>query len=133
MRDFRELKVWQKAHGLTLAVYKATACFPKVELYGLTAQMRRASVSISANISEGAGKNSRADFARFLQISLGSASEVEYELLLARDLGYLDRVGHDNLTEQTVEVKRMLTRFIQYLNNSQTGDRGSKGFLRADG
>lgn len=133
MRDFRELKVWQKAHGLTLAVYKATACFPKVELYGLTAQMRRASVSISANISEGAGKNSRADFARFLQISLGSASEVEYELLLARDLGYLDRVGYEKLAEQTVEVKRMLTGFIQYLNNSQTGDRRSKDFLRADG
>ena len=133
MRDFRELKVWQKAHELTLAVYKATACFPKVELYGLTAQMRRASVSISANISEGAGKNSRADFARFLQISLGSASEVEYELLLARDLGYLDRVGYEKLAEQTVEVKRMLTGFIQYLNNSQTGDRRSKDFLRADG
>lgn len=133
MRDFRELKVWQKAHELTLAVYKATACFPKVELYGLTAQMRRASVSISANISEGAGKNSRPDFARFLQISLGSASEVEYELLLARDLGYLDRVGHERLAEQTVEVKRMLTGFIQYLNNSQTGDRSSKNVLRADG
>ena len=124
MRDFRELKVWQKAHELTLAVYKATACFPKVELYGLTAQMRRASVSISANISEGAGKNSRPDFARFLSIALASASEVEYELLLARDLRYLDQKGHDELAASVVEVKRMLTGFIQYLSVSRTGTAG---------
>lgn len=123
MRDFRELKVWQKAHELTLAVYKATACFPKVELYGLTAQMRRASVSISANISEGAGKNSRPEFARFLQIALGSASEVEYELLLSRDLEYISDACHIQLSERVVEVKRMLTGFIQYLSG-RTGTEG---------
>ncbi len=124
MRDFRELKVWQKAHELTLSVYKGTACFPRVELYGLTAQLRRASVSISANISEGAGKNSRPDFARYLQIALGSASEVEYELLLARDLRYLDQKGYDELATSVVEVKRMLTGFIQYLSVSRTGTAG---------
>ena len=126
MRDFRELKVWQKAHEVTLAVYKATACFPKVEVYGLTAQLRRASVSISANISEGAGKNSRPDFARFLQVAMGSASEVEYELLLARDLRYLDQKGYDELAGSVVEVKRMLTGFIQYLSASRTGTAGQR-------
>jgi four helix bundle protein len=121
MRDFRELKVWQKSHELILAVYKQTNCFPKNEVYALTSQIRRASVSIGANIAEGAGKNSRPDFARFLQISLGSASELEYELLLACDLGYLTQERRDELTNQVIETKRMLTGFIQYLNGSRTG------------
>src|SRR6266496_1634192 len=88
MRNFRELKVWEKAHHVALAAYRETAAFPKPELYGLTSQIRRAAASIAANIAEGAGKNSNADFARFLQIALGSASELEYHLLLAKDLGY---------------------------------------------
>src|SRR5258708_30189040 len=115
MRDFRELKVWERAQALTLAVYKETACFPKEEMYGLTRQIRRAAVSIGANISEGCGKNTRPDFARFLQIALGSASELEYELLLARDLSYLDMEHHDELANQVIETKRMLTGFIQFL------------------
>ena len=89
MRDFRQIKVWEKAHRLTLDVYRATAVFPREELYGLTSQIRRATVSIAANIAEGSGKNTRPDFARYLQIAIGSASEAEYHLLLSRDLGYL--------------------------------------------
>ena len=77
MRDFRELLVWHKAHALTLSVYRATKSFPREELYSLTNQIRRSAVSIGANIAEGAGKNSRLEFGRFLQISLGSASELE--------------------------------------------------------
>jgi four helix bundle protein len=89
MRDFRELQVWHKAHKLTLDVYQGTKAFPREELYGLTSQVRRAAVSIGANIAEGAGKNSRPELARFLQIAMGSASELEYHLILARDLRYL--------------------------------------------
>jgi four helix bundle protein len=116
MRDFRELKVWVKAHSVTLDIYKVTRAFPKDELYGLTSQTRRAAVSIGANIAEGCGKNSRPDFARYLQTALGSASELEYHLLLAHDLGYLADESHQELTVRVSEVKRMLTGFIQHLN-----------------
>ena len=86
MKDFRDLQVWQKAHGLTLAIYRVTVTFPRQELYGLTTQLRRASSSIAANLAEGCGRNSDAEFARFCSIAMGSASELEYHLLLARDL-----------------------------------------------
>ena len=86
MKDFRELQVWRKAHELTLAVYQITASFPREELYGLTAQLRRAGSSIAANLAEGCGRNGDAELARFCSIAMGSASELEYHLLLARDL-----------------------------------------------
>jgi four helix bundle protein len=124
MRDFRELKVWEKAHRLTLDVYRVTTVFPREELYGLTSQIRRASASIGANIAEGAGKNSRPDFARFLQMALGSASELEYHILLSRDLGYFTVEVQQGLTEQVVETKKMLTGFIHYLNTPKTGTDG---------
>ncbi len=91
MKDFRQLKVWKKAHQLALAVYKATKGFPKEELYGLTSQIRRASMSIPTNIAEDCGQNTDAQFARFLQIAMGSASETEYLLLLSHDLGFLSK------------------------------------------
>jgi four helix bundle protein len=124
MRNFRELKVWEKAHQLTLDVYRVTAMFPREELYGLTSQIRRAAASIGANIAEGAGKNSRPDFARFLQMALGSASELEYHILLSRDLGYLTEEVHRGLAEQVIETKKMLTGFIHYLNTPKTGTDG---------
>ena len=117
MRDFREVKVWEKAHSLTLDIYKLTRSFPKDELYGLTAQTRRAA-SVGANIAEGCGKNSKADFARFLQIALGSAEELEYHIRLARDLGFIEGETHRSLTTRVTEVKRMLTGFIHYLNGN---------------
>ncbi len=115
MKDFRELKVWEKGHQLALAVYKATDKFPKDELYGLTGQIRRSCVSIPANIAEGCGRNGDAELARFLQISMGSASELEYHLLLSRDLGLVDTTTYDQLTQATIEIKRMLTSLIQTL------------------
>ena len=115
MKDFRSLLVWQKAHGLTMEIYRVTAGFPKEELYGLTSQMRRAAASIPMNIAEGCGRGSDADFARFLQISLGSASELEYQLVLARDLGYVVPDRHAALEGSVMEVKRMLTAFLQRL------------------
>jgi four helix bundle protein len=92
MRSFHDLLVWQEAHQVTLAVYKATAEFPRDELYGLTSQIRRAVSSISANIAEGCGRATDADFARFCQIAMGSSSELEYHLLLCLDLGFIDKI-----------------------------------------
>jgi len=89
MQNYKDLKVWEKAHHFTLEVYKVSATFPKTETYGLTNQLRRASSSIPANIAEGCGKNSKLDFANFLNISLGSSNEAEYFLLLSRDLNYV--------------------------------------------
>lgn len=89
MQNYKDLKVWSKSHDLTLRVYSSTKSFPKDEIYALTSQLRRASSSIPANIAEGCGKNTANDFARFLNISLGSANETDYFILLSKDLGYL--------------------------------------------
>lgn len=115
MRAFRELKVWEKGHRLTLAVYKVTGGFPRDELYGLTSQIRRSAASVPANIAEGCGRDGNAEMARFLQIAAGSASELEYHLLLAHDLNLINTPDHKNLTTQVTEIKRMLTSFIQKL------------------
>src|SRR5512139_146437 len=115
MRDFRDLKVWQKAYALTLVVYKASARFPREEQFGLTSQLRRAAASIAANIAEGCGRTGEAELAHFCQIAMGSASELECELLLARDLGYLEGNDYERLAADVVEVKRMLTSLIQKL------------------
>jgi four helix bundle protein len=115
MKDFRELKVWQKAHEVTLAVYRATKSFPKEEQFGLTAQVRRSAESVAANIAEGCGRNGDPEFARFLQIAMGSASETEYHLLLAKDLGLLSASEYDPMAGSVEEVKRMLTALIRKL------------------
>jgi four helix bundle protein len=104
-RDFRELKVWEKAHHLTLEVYKATTRFPREELYGLTSQIRRSSASIAANIAEGCGRGSAAELGRYLQMAMGSASELEYHLLLARDLKILATPTYELLHPRVTEVK----------------------------
>jgi four helix bundle protein len=119
MRDFRELKVWHKAHELTLAVYEATRSFPSNELYGLTGQTRRAASSIPANIAEGCGRTGDGDFLRFLHIAAGSASELEYHLLLARDLHLLQPKTHDDLTAGVREVKQMLASLVRKVTSSR--------------
>jgi four helix bundle protein len=115
MKDFRTLKVWEKAHALTLAIYKSTEEFPKQEMYALTNQIQRAAVSIPANIAEGCGKDSDAELKRYFVISMGSASELEYLLLLAHDLGYLPENTFRSITNDLVEVRKMLNAFIQKL------------------
>lgn len=112
MKDFRDLKVWHKSHALTLHLYRATEAFPNEERYGLTGQLRRAAASIPANIAEGCGRKGDAELARFMQIAMGSASEVEYHLLLAKDLGLLEARPYQQLAAETTEVKRMLASFI---------------------
>ncbi|PWS32144.1 four helix bundle protein [Pedobacter paludis] len=112
MQNFKDLKVWEKGHQLTLGIYKASANFPKEEIYSLTNQLRRASASIPANIAEGCGKKSQADLANFLNISLGSANETEYFLILSKDLNYLTEEQFIILSNSINEVKAMLISLI---------------------
>lgn len=115
MKDYRALQVWQRSHQLTLAVYAVTKRFPKEELFGLTSQVRRASSSIPSNIAEGCGRDSDAELKRFLGIAHGSASELEYFLLLASELGYLTGAEHTPLACEVAELKKMLGAFARKL------------------
>lgn len=111
MTAFQHLIVWQKAHALALQVYRTTGTFPADERFGLTSQMRRAAVSVPSNVAEGSGRSSDADFARFIDIALGSSTELEYQLLLARDLGFIHNDRYQELDELLAEVKRLLVGF----------------------
>jgi len=117
LKDFRDLNVWEKAHGFVLDVYRESREFPADERFGLTAHVRKSASSITSNIAEGCGGETDKDFARFLSIAAGSTSETEYQLLLARDLGYLPEGTHSTLNTKVNEVKRMLNSLIQTLNS----------------
>src|SRR5579862_1292109 len=109
MRNYKDLLVWEKAHRLTLAVYKETSVFPKEERFGLTSQVRRASSSIPANLAEGCGRRSDGEMGRFVQIAMGSGAELSYHLLLCRDLGILGTAQFSRLSSDLEEVMRMLS------------------------
>jgi four helix bundle protein len=109
MQDFRNLEVWQMAHDVTLAVYRETAAFPREEVYGLTSQMRRCGASIAANLAEGCGSGGDRSFLRHVRIAMGSACELEYHLLLAADLGYVNESARAPIQENLTRVKKMLT------------------------
>jgi len=111
-KNFRQLKVWEKAHQLTLEIYPATTSFPREEIYGLTSQIRRASASICADLAEGCGRIGDTELARFCSIARGSASELQCHLLLARDLQFLQASLDEKLAADTIEIKRMLTALI---------------------
>ena len=119
MRDFRQLKVWEKAHALTLGIYRATAAFPREEVYGITSQMRRCSASMGANIAEGCGRTGNGDFHRFLNIAAGSAAELEYFLLLARDLAFMPVKSYGTLQEDVREVQRMLASLLRKVDGAR--------------
>jgi len=121
VQSFRNLKVWEKAHALALSVYALTKGFPREELYGLTAQMRRASVSIGCNIAEGCCRKGGSEMGRFLQMALGSASELEYQFVLARDLALLNAVDYERLAHGVTEVKKMLVALIQRVRADRVG------------
>jgi four helix bundle protein len=112
MKDFHGLKIWQRSHRLTLAVYRATQPFPKDEMYGLTSQIRRASASIPANIAEGCGRQGDLELARFFQMAMGSACELEYHLLLAFDLKLLKESEYSPISREVIEIQKMLAAFI---------------------
>jgi len=126
MRDYRKFKVWERSHKLTLEVYGATKCFPASELYGLTSQLRRGAASVPANIAEGSGRNGDVELARFLDIAMGSASELDYHLLLARDLGYIPDRQSQDLQGEAVEIKRMLGGLIHRLRDGASKRTGIK-------
>ncbi len=122
MQDFRKLQVWQKSHRLTLRIFKETEGFPRAEMFGLTSQMRRSASSVGYNIAEGCGRGTKADFARFLQMAMGSASELEYQVLLAKDLTYLDKTCYAEFEAGAQEVKRMLAALLRKVKSASTDD-----------
>jgi four helix bundle protein len=117
--DFRRYHVWQSAHQLTLAVYEATVTFPDTERYGLSSQLRRSAASSPANLAEGLGRNTDGDRSRFASIAIGSACEVEYHLLLSRDLGYIDTDTHGRLLAELISVRKMLSGLLRRLNSNK--------------
>ena len=108
MRDFRKFEVWQMSHQLTLKIYSITKLFPKEELFALTSQIRRSFASIGYNISEGSGRNSDKEFANFVNIALGSSNEAENQLILAKDLGYINEIDFQNLLLELIVLKKKL-------------------------
>lgn len=119
MQDFKELNVWKLAFDLNKEIYRITAKFPKEELYALTQQLKRASVSVSSNIAEGCGKRTNRDFISFLYNAMGSLKEIENQLLIARDLNYLAQSKFIELDERLDELGRKLTKFIQYIQGRE--------------
>ena len=112
MINYRDIKVWQRAHALTLRVYKLSVSFPPSELYSLTSQMKRAAYSIPMNIAEGCGKSTDPDLARFMDIAAGSASELDYQFLLAKDLSFINNQVYEEVSSELTEIRKMLTAFI---------------------
>ncbi len=119
MKDFRDLRVWQRAHALTLEIYRVAAEFPRQELYGLTSQIRRCSASIGANIAEGCGKRGNNEFQRYLQIASGSASELDYHLLLAHDLDFLPDFDYRRLAKELTELRKMLSALLRKVDTER--------------
>lgn len=119
MRDFKQLLVWQRAHQLTLELYKITATFPDEERFGLKSQIRRCAGSIGANIAEGCGRRGNGQLHNFLQIATGSVSELEYHLLLCRDLGYLRKDDHSRVEKSVIELRRMLASLIDKVDGAR--------------
>lgn len=119
MKDFRTLRVWRKAHDLTLHIYRITRTFPKEELFGLTSQMRRSSASVPTNIAEGCGRGSDAELHRFLQIAFGSLSELDYQLILATDLGFVGGDGQTETQQMLIEIRKMLATLIRKVQSTK--------------
>ncbi len=117
MKDFRSLKVWEKAHKFTLIIYQHTKNFPKDEIYGFTSQIRRSAGSIPTNIAEGCGRDNQVEFARFLTLAMGSASELKYQLIHAHDLKYADDHLYSDLSADLSEICRMLNVLIQKIKH----------------
>ena len=117
MKDFHKLKVWERAHHLTLKVYQLSQDFPKEEVYGLTSQMRRSSASIPTNLAEGCGRNGKAETIHFFNVAICSASELEYQLLLAHDLQYMEDKLYIELSGELIEVRRMLYALVKKLKS----------------
>ena len=108
MRNFLTLEIWNRSHLFTLKIYNITKSFPREELFGLSSQMRRSSSSIPTNIAEGAGRNTNPQFAQFLQFSSGSCSEIQYQLILSKDLTYISEEVFKELHSEIIEIRKMI-------------------------
>jgi four helix bundle protein len=115
MKDYRKLNVWQVSHAITLKVYRTSKSFPKDELFALTSQIRRAAASVPANLAEGCGREGDAELKRFMTIALGSACELDYHVLLATELGYIEPGASNALAAEILQLRRMLGAFIRTL------------------
>jgi four helix bundle protein len=122
MSDYRQLEVWQKAHAVTMEVYALTKTFPVEERFGLVTQMRRCAVSIGANLAEGRGRRGDPEFGRFIRIALGSAYELQYELLVAADAGMMSREKYDALHSELERVGKMLWSLLQKVSAARAGE-----------
>lgn len=132
MKNFRDLKVWEKAHHLTLELYKVTKTFPSDEKFGLISQIRRCAASVPANIAEGCGRRGNGEFSRFLQIATGSANELAYHWLLARDLGYIAHSDYGPMEAKITEVQRMLAGLIAKVDSERFEFEASKSKARGN-
>jgi four helix bundle protein len=112
MRNYQDLQVWAKAHAVFLDLYQLSRGFPKDELYGITSQVRRAALSIGSNLAEGCGRRTSGELARSIRIAMGSASELDYQVLACRDLGYMKADDYQRMSKKLVEVRKMLTAFL---------------------
>ncbi len=108
MRNFLNLEIWKRSHALTLDIYKNTKQFPKEETFGLTSQIRRSSMSIPTNIAEGCGRNSNQQLINFLQIATGSCSELQYQIILSKDLSYINEQVFNDLHSKVIDIRRMI-------------------------
>ena len=117
MRNYRDLDVWNRAHKLTLELYRKSRTFPKEEFYGLTSQLRRSAMSVGANLAEGCGRQTTAELARFVRISMGSASELDYHLLLSYDFGFLHPDDYRKLSQELTRIRKMLASLLSTLES----------------
>ena len=127
MRNFEELEVWQKAHALTLKLYRVTENFPRSEMFGLSSQIRRAAGSIGANLAEGCGRWGEAELARYVQIAMGSASELQNHLRLAKDLDFVSKPDYEAALTELTSVRQMLTALLQTLRGVRIKSAGVSG------
>ena len=127
LRNYRDLQVWNKEHALTLQLYKVSRDFPRDEVYGLTAQLRRAAASIGANLAEGCGRQTDNEMARFLKIALGSASELDYHLLLSHDLGLLAHADYEHSAKELTSVREMLRSLLNAIEKMQSKAKAAAG------
>lgn len=111
MRDFKQLEFWQRSHQLVLSIYNLSRNFPKEELFGLTSQIRRSAVSIPSNIAEGCGRESNAELKRFLTIAAGSASELQYQLFLSKELSHIDENVFKDLDSEIVAIRKLIFKY----------------------
>lgn len=127
VRNYRELEVWDRSHKLTLELYKLSRGFPREEIYGLTSQLRCAAVSIGANLAEGCGRRTSGELARFVRMAMGSASELDYHLLLCRDFEFMSKDQYDRSSRELVRIRKMLTGLLTSIEAQLQGQTKAAG------